>query len=142
MTKHYTRRGFLVSAGAAGVGAVLAGGTGALAAPRRASGLANRSNNQAVAALTRSEFAPLVGSKFRMKDGAASQGVVLESVGDLSGPRSEGKFALLFRGPKAGAWSQGTYTLSHRSIGQASLLVVPVDRGVKGRRYQVIVNRA
>jgi hypothetical protein len=141
MTNRYSRRAFLASTGATGVAAVLARADGALAATR--GGTAGRGAMAAVASLTRSTFDGLVGSKFRLVDGPDAQSVVLEDVAGLTGARaSEGRFSLLFRGAKSSAWEQGTYDLQHKAIGKVRLLVVPVDRGVKAHRYQVIVNRA
>jgi hypothetical protein len=142
MTNRYSRRAFLTATGAAGVATVLARADGALATPRGA--VAGRSATKAVASLTRSSFEPLVGSKFRLIDGSNAQAVVLEDVAGLQPSRpgsSEGRFSLLLRGARSTAWEQGTYVLQHRAIGQARLLVVPVDRGVKAYRYQIIVNR-
>ena len=147
MTKRYTRRAFLATTGAAGVATVLARTGTAFGAARgaatgRGSAATVKSGMAAVASLTRSNLAPLVGSKFRMANGASTQAVVLESVADLSAGRSDGRFSMVFRGAKSTAWEQGTYLVSHRGLGTASLLVVPVDRGVRARRYQIIVNRA
>jgi hypothetical protein len=142
MTKRYSRRAFLTTTGAAGVATVLARADGALAAT--SGGAAGRSATKAVALLTRSSFEPLVGSKFRLVDGPDAQAVVLEDVAGLHPARpgsTEGRFSLLLRGARSSAWDQGTYVLQHRAIGQARLLVVPVDRGVKTYRYQIIVNR-
>ena len=114
------------------------GASGASGAFGRASALG------AVASLQRSEFASLVGSTFRLANGPSTQPLVLENVATLpnAAPSSEGQFSLVFRGNRSTAWEQGSYDLHHRAIGTVRLLVVPVDRGKKARRYQVIVNRA
>jgi hypothetical protein len=134
MSKLFTRRAFLVTSGAAGVATVLARADRAFGAA--GSGLA---------ALNRSVFEPLVGSRFRLLAGGASQRIQLETVADVAparSGRSDRTFSLIFRGTKAAAWEQGMYVLQHRAIGRVRLLVVPVDRGVDARRYQVIVNAA
>ncbi|HEY7281682.1 MAG TPA: hypothetical protein VID47_08820 [Actinomycetota bacterium] len=143
MTNRYSRRAFLATTGATGVATVLARADGALAGSRGAS--TGRSPMAAVASLHRSTFEALLGSKFRLSDGPDAQTLVLEDVADLRPGGSgspEGRFSLLFRGAKSTPWEQGTYDLHHRAIGKVRLLVVPVDRGVKAHRYQVVVNRA
>ncbi len=150
MTTRYSRRAFLAATGAAGAATVLAGAnrafgaTGGAARTGAMGAAGSAAVNRAVAALRRSAFAPLVGSKFRLLKGAASQPLVLEHVAALpgAGASSEGQFSLLLRGNRSTAWEQGTYDLHHRAIGTVRLLVVPVDRGVRARRYQIIVNRA
>jgi hypothetical protein len=134
MSKLFTRRAFLVTSGAAGVATMLARADRALGAA-----------GSGVAGLSRSTFEPLVGSRFRLIAGGASQAVVLETVSDIAPTRSgnsDRTFGLIFRGTKKAAWPQGMYVLQHRAIGRIRLLVVPVDRGVDARRYQIIVNGA
>jgi hypothetical protein len=134
MSKLFTRRTFLAGTGAAGLAAVLAQADRALGAA-----------GSGVAALRRSTFEPLVGSRFRLVTGGSSQRVLLESISELAPAqpsRSDRTFGLVFRGTKAGGWEQGTYVLQHRAIGRIRLLVVPVDRGVDARRYQIVINAA
>jgi hypothetical protein len=134
MSKLFTRRAFLATSGAAGAATVLARADRALGAA-----------GSGVAGLSRSTFDPLVGSRFRLISGGASQSVALEAVSDVAPAKSGRKdqtYSLIFRGTRAAAWEQGTYVLQHRSIGRVRLLVVPVDRGADARRYQIIINRA
>jgi hypothetical protein len=48
-------------------------------------------------------------------------------------------FSLLFEGSKKSKVPQGTYQVSHDTLGRFLLLIVPV--GLRGNRYEAIVNR-
>jgi len=48
-------------------------------------------------------------------------------------------FSLLFEGSKKSRIAQGTYQVSHDTLGQFRLFIVPV--GLRGNRYEAIINR-
>ena len=86
--------------------------------------------------LSRSSYVPLVGTTFT----AGRAAMTLTAIRDLpSQPASEGRFSLLLT--SASALTQGTKTITHPSLGQTELFVVPVGPVSTPRSYEVIVNR-
>jgi hypothetical protein len=121
-------------------GAVVALGAGLPAiAAARASAAATRR----VRALTRSRFAPYVGSAFSIqRPHGGRERVELVEIADLPGaPGSEMAFSLIFHGRRRGAVGQDTVTFSHSALGSLQLFQVPVGTAPAGQDYQVIVDR-
>jgi hypothetical protein len=52
------------------------------------------------------------------------------------------RFALLFEAPLNHARTEGIRTFHHHAIGPVSLFVSPVDRGVRARHYEAVINRS
>jgi uncharacterized protein DUF6916 len=94
-------------------------------------------------ALSRSAFAPHVGSAFFIeRPRGARERVELAEIEDLHGARdSDLAFSLIFRGRRPGAISQGTFPISHRALGTLHLFLVPINTSNAGQDYQVIVDR-
>ncbi len=93
--------------------------------------------------LTRSRFAPLVGSRLELRDGARKASVRLIGIRDLPGTRPanvERQFSLLFESIGALDWPQQTYELRSPRLGRLSLFAVPMAGGSGGRGYVAVVN--
>ena len=91
---------------------------------------------------SRSTYVPLLGSAFT----AGTATLTLAAIGDLTPPSakeastgSDGRFSLLFT--STSVLAQATRTVSHPSLGETSLFVVPVGPASTPRSYEVIVNR-
>ncbi|MFS0553605.1 DUF6916 family protein [Brevibacillus sp. 179-C9.3 HS] len=50
-------------------------------------------------------------------------------------------FTLLFQGPVSVQLEQGTYALSHPTLGEVFLFLVPVMRTPQGFQYEAVINR-
>ena len=102
-----------------------------------------RSSNATVRrTLVRSHFKPLVGAKVRLTGGGNDVTVVLAQVKDLAPAGSSAdQFALLFKVPRRQRVDEGIRTLHHSAFGRIDLFVSPVDRGVKARYYEAVINR-
>lgn len=95
--------------------------------------------------LVRSHFKPLVGEKLRMTGGQTDVHVVLTAVHDLLPvlrPNDPNRFSLLFAVPRGHRCAEGTMTFHHRDLGRVDLFVSPVDRGIKARHYEAVINRS
>jgi len=111
------------------------------AATRSTSSLATTSHP---GKLSRIHFARFVGSTMRMTGGGHSRKVVLAAVDDIAAApaRDPNRFAVLFRTRRSSAaMPQGVYRFRHSTFGSVDLFVVPVDRGVRARYYQAVINR-
>jgi hypothetical protein len=104
-----------------------------------------RSQARKAGALKRSRFTPLVGAQLRMTGGGVDARVVLAEVSDLSPvlrPHDPDRFSLLFRVPRGHHVSPGIRTFHHPHLGRVALFVSPVDRGIKARHFEAVVNRS
>jgi hypothetical protein len=92
--------------------------------------------------ITRSTFAPHLNGKFRIGSGLRSTRAVLTEISGLpdASATDEHAFSLVFKARRGDRLTQAVRPLSHSALGSMSLLVVPVDRGVKAQYYQIIVN--
>lgn len=91
--------------------------------------------------LSLAQFAPLVGQRFELHDGAASYPAALLEARKLNGPPLLGRepFALLFEGPAAPLLPQHTYRVSHPQLRPAAeMFLVPIGRQADGVRYEAI----
>jgi hypothetical protein len=94
--------------------------------------------------LARSRFAPALGTMFTMTGGAGAVEVMLAEINDLSPLRraeDEDRFALLFEAPDGQPCPDGIRTFHHRSVGDVTLFVSPVDRG-QALRLQAVIDRS
>jgi hypothetical protein len=92
--------------------------------------------------LTRSTFAPLQGSTFRVTGDGHAFDVVLSEINDLlpsRGGDDEKRFSLVFSASPRPS-TQGTRTFHNDRVGQVSMVVVPVGRGKKTLRLESIFN--
>jgi len=90
---------------------------------------------------TRADFAPLLGSNFKLEAGSATQELELiaadaTGASQVSAPRQT--FSLLFRGPHAPLLLQRIYPLTHSSLGTLEIFLVPIGPDDQGQRYQAI----
>ncbi|HWF49167.1 MAG TPA: hypothetical protein VG294_00870 [Solirubrobacteraceae bacterium] len=95
--------------------------------------------------LARSRFTPHVGAKFRMRGDGHDVEVVLTKVSNLipvMRAEDPNRFALLLKAPYRHLPVEGIRTFHHRAFGDVTLFVSPVDRGVDGRYYEAVINRA
>jgi hypothetical protein len=94
--------------------------------------------------IIRSTFTPLRGSTFCVTGEGEHFNVVLAEINDL-GPSSrtgdEDRFSLVFEGPADHPRIEGIRTLSNSKIGDVSLFIAPIDRGVRAFRLQSVINR-
>lgn len=103
----------------------------ALAVVRQATG--------AAAPLTRSTFAPLVGTRVEMLDGSTSTMVRLVRISDLQPAKlagSEKCFSLVFQTASRAAVDQKIYRFRSTKLGTLHLFAVPATDGT----YEVVVN--
>jgi hypothetical protein len=60
------------------------------------------------------------------------------SVSASPGGTTREPFSLTFAGPREPLLGQGTYTLSHPTLGEFDLFIVPVERDADGMRYEAV----
>jgi hypothetical protein len=104
-----------------------------------------------VAAFREAQFAKLVGASFRVQVGSSSQTLILSSVTPLAiahlpqhktagGATTTGEqFSLLFSGPVATPFTQGTYPIYSSSLGNFAMFLVPVNIASSHQSYQAII---
>lgn len=122
--------------------AVLLTGTGAAALAVLPLGPLQSAQAATSAIPTRDAFNRCLGSTFRISNTAFAIDGVLTEVADLVPlvrANDPNRFSLIFQ--TSGALPQGVYSFRQNKIGSSQLFCVPVDRGVKGRFLQVVVNR-
>jgi hypothetical protein len=96
--------------------------------------------------LSRSSYAPLVGSTFAVTTGGSQGALTLNAIRDLTphggkqrANASDGQFSLLFT--SGSALTQGSWPVHHDALGDTTLFMVPIGPRVTPRTYEVIVNR-
>lgn len=92
-----------------------------------------------LAALRAADFTPLCGTTFRVcSPGSASFDVQLSSVtrGLVGVARTQ--FSLLFIGGPTPPLAQGVQELSHPTLGELSLFLVPLGPTAAGQRYEAV----
>jgi hypothetical protein len=95
--------------------------------------------------LARSRFVPVLGSTFRMTGDGHDVDVVLAQITDLSPvlrAADQDRFALLFDVSVGQPLASGIRTFHNDDVGEVSLFVSPVDRGIKAGHYEAIINRS
>lgn len=135
-----TRRRLLQSGGAAAAVALidLHPVTAALASNTNAA-------SSAPAYLRRSSYTSLAGEGFTVSADGAQQTLQLLSVSDLERPGLQGAddaFILQFAGPGTETIEQGTYVLSHPTLGSFELFSTPVDQLRSTQTYAVVIDRS
>jgi hypothetical protein len=98
------------------------------------------------APLSRSAFAPHVGSAFRVRPaglGAPAVPVRLTDLSDIGGTRGHDQaFSLLFTAGRGSTpIASGVHAFDHPRMGRFQLAIEPVGRGAHVRDYEAIVNR-
>ena len=94
--------------------------------------------------LGRSRFAPLLGTTLTMSGAGERVDVVLAEINDLRPSARAGdehRFSLVFRAPAGHVRSGGIRTFSHEALGEVTMFVAPIDRGVRSLRYEAVINR-
>jgi hypothetical protein len=131
----YERRTFLASLTAALPGFLLR--------PRRAGASSGRLPPQIV--WTAADFEPLIGSRFELLEADRNGGYLrLESVTEvgrpgLGGPSGRTPFSLIFKGRTDGPRNQATYRLRHPTLGETTLLLVPIYHAGRAPRFEAVV---
>jgi hypothetical protein len=90
----------------------------------------------------RDAFSGAVGSTFQLTGNGITASAVLAEVADLRPtlrPNDPDRYSLVFT--LNSALPQGIYTFRQKRVGSVDLFATPVDRGVKIRSLQAIVNR-
>lgn len=80
-----------------------------------------------------------------MTGGGVTVIVVLTKIGNLTPVLREddpNRFVLLFEAPLNHERTQGIRRLYHDALRPVSLFVSPVDRGVRARHYEAVINRS
>jgi hypothetical protein len=130
-----------LAVGSGGAGAALAGTTGAALASTMAPSRLRKPNG-GPAYLWLASYAPLVGSEFRVAQGAGNgRRIKLVEAKELPGIGES--FSLIFEGPKSAAVPMGSalYRLVHPSFGEFELYLNPVDRPTAHVNLQAVINR-
>lgn len=86
-------------------------------------------------------FEPLLRQRFGLRVGDRAVELVLveaTSLGAAPRPALRAPFSLIFDGPHAPAFEQGTYELTHDAIGTQAIFLVPVARDADRTAYQAI----
>lgn len=97
--------------------------------------------------LTKQLFDAQLGTRFYVQTEEGKSVVLkLVEVADLKrrpGHSDVGKegFSILFSAKQDTDLAQGTYEIQHGELGVFSLLVVPVESGKKGKKYEAVINR-
>jgi hypothetical protein len=137
-----SRRQFLMS-GLSAAAATAVGPWSVLGAPGTAAAAGTTANTSSLYA--KSTWRPLLGSKVTVRTATGPQAWLLREVKDLGASvlksRSQGSgeiFSLLLQGPSKVKFAQGTFKMSHPTLGRFSFFAVPVGTG---RNYEVVVNR-
>lgn len=109
------RRDFLIGSASVYVGTTMTAGLAG----------AGKASAQAIA-LTRDDYAGLVGSTFHLRTGPLTT-VGLQLADVKNGPESPelDQFSLIFRGPASPRLAAGTYTVSESPVGRSALFIVP-----------------
>lgn len=95
-------------------------------------------------ALKRSTFEPLVGRTFEMAGDGVVHRAILAEVNDVlpaSARGDENRFSLVFHAARNARVGEGIKQFRHRELGTVSLFAAPIDRGVKARRLEAVINR-
>ena len=150
-----SRRSFVRASSFAGIAAAIAASL-----PRLALGQSNRNRPpivrlpaEALASplynLSRVNFYSNIGSTFAFTHPVYGKvGLRLVEVADLKPlygkdrPASKECFSLLFQGPFAARFTQGTYAVTQSRLGPFELFIVPADEESRdGLRYEANINR-
>lgn len=92
-----------------------------------------------LSSMTAADFSRLETTEFRTLVGSQEIALtLLEAAETGQGLREGGAFSLLWQGPEAPALPQGTYPLSHASIGTHDIFLVPVARTADGFQYEAV----
>ncbi len=87
-------------------------------------------------------FAEQLHTTFRVRlSGPAILALELIEVTEKDLTSNYEQFSLIFRGPLAPYFPQGTYSFEHEKLGAMELFAVPIGPDPGGMRYEVIFNR-
>lgn len=92
-----------------------------------------------LASFTHATFVPLVGTEFRVRGDGGTLVLTLGATGDTGRPGGgEGRtqFWLHFDGPLDLQLAQGTYEISHDTLGEFMLFLSPKGPADGGMRYE------
>ena len=134
-----TRGEFLRSA-AVGAGAALTGLAG-LGLTEASAGDEGRGSVGRM--LKRDEFAPHIGSTFRILDRASPTQLdaTLTEVTDRNPTSKLEQYSVLFQGPREPILSQRIYGIEHPTMGKFELFLVPIGADDSGVTYESVFSR-
>lgn len=90
-------------------------------------------------ALSKASFDPLVGEAFLTGPADEAPALRLTETRALgSAMRDGGAFALTFQGPPEPFLAQATYRLSHETLGEVDIFIVPVEQREDGFVYEAV----
>jgi len=88
--------------------------------------------------LTLDTFAPHVGSSF-VADGAGCALELIEATAlPASGHEPRPPFSLVFNGPPDPLLPQASYALTHPTLGELEIFIVPIARDADAVRYEAV----
>ena len=91
--------------------------------------------------IRKTDFAAAVNGIFKVSGTGIE--LTLESVADGVAMREDFEcFSLEFQGPKDEVLDQGTFELTHETLGTFALFMTPVEENERGRVYQAVFNRS
>lgn len=97
-----------------------------------------------MANLTEEEFSKHVGTTFHAREGEREVDLTLAEVkGYMPGPSEEKKmerFSLFFDGPSDPFLPQHSFQMSHATMGDFDIFLVPINGDEKGFRYEAVFN--
>jgi hypothetical protein len=94
-----------------------------------------------IATLTAADFEPHVRDEFQIASptGKIAVSLKLVEVHRLGrAVRPDGAFSLLFLSPPGPIYPQGTYPLTHATLGTLDLFLVPLGPNDSGNRYEAV----
>ena len=96
------------------------------------------------AKISRTAFEAAMQTAFQVRpevSGAESMEVRLVEIKSRPAPPGYEQFSVLFLGPAAPIWPQGTYRFVHPAFGELDLFMVPLGRVSRGVEYEVCISR-
>ncbi len=88
---------------------------------------------------TRLSFYEVLNSEFKLApDAGETLTLVLKEVSEIKKSGSYESFSIEFHGPKDALLKQGTYELTHDTLGTKTIFMVPVGEGDDRYEYQAV----
>lgn len=91
--------------------------------------------------LTYEEYAAQVNTKFQLTGTSPVLEITLTEVSEKKETPRQEMFALIFTGANDFFLPQQTYELSHETLGDGMLFLVPIGRDENGVKYEAVFNR-
>jgi hypothetical protein len=88
-----------------------------------------------------SVFAEHLHTSFQLLTGGEPIPLELVLVKEARRSGNAEQFSVIFRGPRARPFQQGTHGLTHEKLGRLDLFLVPIGRDETGYRYEAVFSR-